>query len=199
MDVTDRRMRGVAFSGTMLLSVPLLLSACVAPSAERAAPPPAPVRATPPSTQPRPEPAPAAAQGGEPTAQEWQYRPVAPGSWTYRAEGNGSVATFGSGPQTVTLRCNRSSRLVSLGRAVVGQAPAASAITLRTTYGATVWPATFTGGASPQLVAARAASDANLDQLAYSRGKFALEGAGQPLLILPAWAEIGRVIEDCRG
>ncbi|MEA3388242.1 MAG: hypothetical protein U9R64_03040 [Pseudomonadota bacterium] len=182
----------------MLSPVPLLLSACVGPPAERAALAPAPVRATPQTA--RPAPPPPAPQASAPTPLEWQYRPVAPGSWTYRAEGNGSVATFGSGAQTVTLRCDRASRRVSLGRAVSPQMPGGTAaVTLRTSYGAVVWPATFTSGASPRMVATRAASDTALDQLAYSRGKFALESAGQPVLILPAWAEIGRVIEDCRG
>ncbi len=39
--------------------------------------------------------------------------------------------------------------------------------------------------------------DAALDAIAFSRGRFAL-GVSQ-LLILPVQAEIGRVIEDCRG
>ena len=42
-------------------------------------------------------------------------------------------------------------------------------------------------------------SDAVLDQLAYSRGRFAVEVQGQETLIVPAWAEISRVIEECRG
>jgi len=200
MDVRDRRTRGFTLSWTMLSPVPLLLSACVGPPADRAAPAPAPARATPQPARPAPPPASVAEQASDAGLTEWQYRPVVPGSWTYRVEGNGSVATFGSGAETVTLRCDRASRRISLGRAASGQASGnADAITLRTSYGAVVWPATFMGGASPQMVATRTASDAVLDQLAYSRGKFALESAGQPALILPAWAEIGRVIEDCRG
>jgi len=38
-----------------------------------------------------------------------------------------------------------------------------------------------------------------LDQIAYSRGRFAIEIAGLEPLIVPAWPEVGRVIEDCRG
>jgi hypothetical protein len=67
---------------------------------------------------------------------------------------------------------------------------------VRTSYGAVAWPAAAQGA---QLVATRAASDAVLDQIAYSRGKIALEATGRPALILPAWAELSRVIEDCRG
>ncbi len=55
------------------------------------------------------------------------------------------------------------------------------------------------GGAQPALVAARAASDGVLDQMAYSRGKIGVEAQGAAPLGLPAWAEIARVVEDCRA
>lgn len=53
-------------------------------------------------------------------------------------------------------------------------------------------------GALPTLVARFAARDPLLDAMAFSRGRFAVEVNGLPTLYLPAWAEIGRVIEDCR-
>ena len=59
----------------------------------------------------------------------------------------------------------------------------------------TSWPATPGGTGT---LAVRAASDTVLDQIAYSRGRFAVEAQGLDTLILPAWAEVGRVIEDCR-
>ena len=43
-----------------------------------------------------------------------------------------------------------------------------------------------------------AAADKLLDAIAFSRGRFALEAAGQETLYLPSWPEISRVIEDCR-
>lgn len=108
-----------------------------------------------------------------------------------------SVARFGPtvADTHLTIRCDRAARRVSIIRAGAGQ----GAMTLRTSYGATSWPATVTGTATPQTVAVRAAADTALDQLAYSRGKFAVEMAGLEPLILPAWPEISRVIEDCRG
>ena len=45
---------------------------------------------------------------------------------------------------------------------------------------------------------ALAVRDPLLDAMAFSRGRFMLEVAGFPALYLPAWAEVGRVIEDCR-
>lgn len=50
----------------------------------------------------------------------------------------------------------------------------------------------------PQLVATLAAHDPLLDSMAFSRGRFVIEVNGLPTLYLPAWAEVGRVIEDCR-
>jgi hypothetical protein len=41
--------------------------------------------------------------------------------------------------------------------------------------------------------------DALLDAMAFSRGRFIVEQPGQPSLVVPAWAEFGRVVEDCRG
>ncbi|QGP79132.1 hypothetical protein [Sphingobium sp. CAP-1] len=172
----------------------VLLASCVGPAPQRSAPAPA-------STPPRFVPTPTPPAQPAPVTTEWQYRPVSPGGWTYRVEAAGAVAYFGAsagfgvGNARLTLRCDRASRRVSLSRAGVGQ----GVMTVRTSYGATNWPATASGGVTAQLVAFRAASDAVLDQIAYSRGKFAVEAAGQDMLIVPAWAEVARVIEDCRG
>jgi sulfur carrier protein ThiS len=51
----------------------------------------------------------------------------------------------------------------------------------------------------PQLVTALRTGDKLLDAMAFSRGRFAVEVNGLPTLYLPAWTEVGRVIEDCRG
>ena len=69
-------------------------------------------------------------------------------------------------------------------------------LTIRTSYGARSLPAARQQSA---LVARLAVSDPLLDQMAFSRGRFTVEAAGAPLLIVPAWPELARVIEDCRG
>lgn len=162
----------------------LLLPACVsAPDAPR-----------PQQTAPRPTPAPSASTALPPPAPvEWQYRPATPGTWSYRTEGAGSAATFSS-PASGTLlsvRCDPAAGRVSFLRAGAGQ----GSLTIRTSFGAVSWPAT---SSSSGIFAVRAASDTVLDQIAYSRGRFAVETQGLETLILPAWAELGRVIEDCR-
>jgi hypothetical protein len=43
------------------------------------------------------------------------------------------------------------------------------------------------------------ASDPFLDQIVFSRGRFAVEAQGQARLILPTWPEPARVVEECRG
>lgn len=135
---------------------------------------------------PAPAPAPVT-----PAPVQWQDRPSTPGTWSYSAQGAASAATFTSAAGApVTLRCDGAGQ-ISLSRTGTGRGP----MVVRTSYGATSWPVTATASA---LVATRAANDATLDQIAYSRGRFAVEVQGLYPLTLPAWAEVGRVIEDCR-
>ncbi|MCP1471830.1 hypothetical protein J3E64_003543 [Sphingobium sp. OAS761] len=153
-------------------------------------PPPAssPDRA-PPAPRPAPQPAP-------PTA-GWQDRALTPGTWSYRAEAGGSIAVYGApgGMPLLSLRCDRPTRRISLVREGMGQ----GIMTVRTSYGASSWPATTQAAPKAQTVAVRSATDAVLDQIAYSRGRFAVEVAGLSPLVLPPWAEVARVVEDCRG
>jgi hypothetical protein len=164
----------------------VLLASCVAPPQQSAQPaPPQPLPA------PAPEPAPA------PTSMEWHDRPVAAGNWTYGPEAGGTAARYGGSPAAplLILRCDPATRRISVTRPGAAQ----GSMTIRTSYGAMAWPASGASGAAPQTVATRAASDPALDQIAYSRGKFAVEVTGLAPLTLPNWAEISRVIEDCRG
>ncbi|SCW53037.1 hypothetical protein SAMN02927924_01102 [Sphingobium faniae] len=172
-------------------SLLVLLPSCVAPPSQQPAPAPVPAPA------PAPEPAPASA----PTTMEWHDRPVAAGNWTYRPDAGGSVAAYGAGAAPLlSIRCDRAAKRISVIRPGAGAGAAQGTMTIRTSYGAMAWPAAVSGtGAAAQTVATRAASDPALDQIAYSRGKFAVESAGLAPLILPNWAEVSRVIEDCRG
>lgn len=173
---------------TLPIAVPfasLLLASCVG-APERPAPAPAPA--------PRPAPAP---QPAPPAPVEWQDRDTTPGDWRYQVDGAGSAALFGIDAQSslLVIRCDRAARRISFLRPGL----AGTAMTLRTSYGAVSWPASAAAGTVPATQAIRAASDTALDQIAYSRGRFAVEVQGLPALILPAWAEVGRVVEDCRA
>lgn len=56
-----------------------------------------------------------------------------------------------------------------------------------------------TGGTPPYIATEIATSDPILDAIALSRGRIAINVAGQQPLAIPSWAEITRIVEDCRG
>lgn len=147
-----------------------------------------PAPAAPPSAEPAPTPPPQPA----PLPLAWEDSPLAAGDWSWRDTGGGSSATFGAGAGPVFLvRCT-GGRQIELVRA----GAAGAALTVRTT-GA---ERRLAAAAGPDGLTARlAATDPMLDEIVFSRGRFAVEAEGAPLLILPAWPEPARVIEDCRG
>ena len=151
-----------------------------------APPPPAPAPAPPP-------PPPPAAPAPAPTS--WQDAPLTPGSWRYQA---GEALFYGgsnSGTAIFRIRCNTQRRTVMFIPAPQTMPVAGGSVAITTTFAARTVAAT----ASPEGVAAEiAAFDGFVDGVAYSRGRIMI---GLPMgdrLILPAWPEIARVIEDCR-
>lgn len=161
-----------------------VLAGCVAPSA----PPPAPARPV-----PVPAPAPAPAPAPPPAASsDWRDWPLAPGGWSYRQDSRGSIASFGpAGDPAFTLRCDRSARQLHLTR----RGAAAGTMTVRTSSTARSLTA---GGATDGASASLPANDQLVDAMGYSRGRFIVETAPLPPLVVPAWAEVLRVAEDCR-
>lgn len=164
------------------------LTGCVA---ERVVPP-APPAPTPQPAPPPPMPAPV------PAFANWRDAPQTPGTWTYQAEGNGSVAHFGTpGATLLSMRCDPARRTVTLARP--GIAAASIPASVSTSNGTEPLSAAPVSGSTPPMLAiVFDANDRRLDAMAFSRGRFALDINGLPTLYLPAWAEIGRVIEDCR-
>jgi hypothetical protein len=53
--------------------------------------------------------------------------------------------------------------------------------------------------ATRRLTIDLAAADPLLDSIVSSRGRIGFTVTGQPSLVVPAWAEAARVIEDCRA
>ena len=145
-----------------------------------------------PESAPAPMPPPAPSARPQPASPPlpWQNAPLSPGDWTFGDEGGAASARFGT-PAAFELRCERS-REISLVRA----GATGGAIVVRTSFGQRSLPA----AARPEGMAARLSpSDPLLDEMVFSRGRFAIEAQGVPLLILPSWPEPARVIEDCRG
>ncbi len=112
--------------------------------------------------------------------------------------GGRSTATFSgtSGAAMVTLSCDRAQGRVLLAR--TGAAATALPLALSTTFTRRPLLSDPSFPANGWLVVPIAASDTLLDAIAFSRGRFALETAGQETLYLPSWPEISRVVEDCR-
>lgn len=177
------------FGWTLPATGLLLLAACATP------PPPQPA---PPKPQP---PAPLPAPTPPPVAANWEDWPYTPGNWSYAREGNGSIARFGLAGQApvFTMRCDATARRIYLARPGYLDVGKSANMVLRASNGGGQYPLANAGGTPPYVAATLAASDPMLDRMAFSRGKIGVEVAGAPQpLVIPNWAEISRVIEDCR-
>lgn len=170
---------------SLLLPV-LIVGACVP---KREAPVPQPRPQPPVQTVPQPQPLPP-----PPPAADWRDRALSAGGWTYSASSEGSQATFGPAGQAAFLvRCDRARRQVSLGRQ---GAAGAGPMTMRSSTDARSLPTSIQAQYAWAVVPA---NDRLLDSLAFSRGRFTVEMPGAPALVIPAWPEPARVVEDCRG
>lgn len=179
---------GIGPVAAVSLIVMLALAGCQA--VPRVEPPrPAPV--------PAPAPPPPAAPAPVTPDQSWEEAPVAAGNWRYEPSANDSLASYGTAGSAplLTMRCMTATRRITLQGSRLG---AGSAMTIRTSYGALQWAADAPAGAGG-LSVTRPARDPGFDWIAYSRGRISIETAGAPRLIVPVWAELVRVIEDCRG
>ena len=173
-----------------------LLRVCVAVATgcvPRREPPPPPPRQVeppaPPSVRATPPPPPQA---------NWQDLPLAPGRWFYRSEGQNSLASFGPSENSAsfTVRCDRSLRQVTLSREGI---TTGNMLTVRTSYSARSLPLSIQTAPLNSVFTNLPASDRFLDGMAFSRGRFTVEVPGMPMLVIPAWPEPARVVEDCRG
>jgi hypothetical protein len=156
-------------------------------------PPPAPRPVPVPTPSPTPTPVPTPTLGAD-----WRDWPLTPGTWAYKQDGRGSVALYGvaGGEADLILRCDAARGRVVLSRKGEGVA----SLTLRTTSSLRQLPVQPLPSAStPWLAADLGPRDSVLDAMGYSRGRFLIEGTGLPTLVVPAYAEILRVAEDCRG
>jgi hypothetical protein len=122
--------------------------------------------------------------------------PIA-GNWTYAATSDGSEAVFaneGGFPQ-LWIECRRATRRVSLARPATAAAPLIDIWTSSQTRSV---PASF-NPATGRLTIVLDANDPLLDAIANSRGRLGFTVSPQPTLVVPAWAEAARVVEDCRA
>lgn len=173
----------------MVVLTGAVLAGCVAKPVA-----PAPVAAPPPARPVVPRPV------VPPRGADWRDWPVTAGNWTYRQDAGGSTAAFGAGGGNalLTLRCDAASATLYLSQQGVAVTP----LTIRTSTtvrSLEVQPTSAGPTGAPAYVATRlTARDPLLDAMVFSRGRFIVEQSGAATLVVPAWAEIARVTEDCR-
>ena len=167
----------------------LALASCVPKPEPEKAPEPPPQRA--PQAVQRPVPAP-------PPPPNWADAPLTPGSWTYR-DAPSPEARFGpaGGDPLFLVRCDPGRRTVTLLRPGAGAGQPAMQVTTSTNSVQTagVLQTAPLAGVAVSLPA----SNPLLDSMAFSRGRFMVAVPGLARLIIPAWPEPARVIEECRG
>ncbi len=125
-----------------------------------------------------------------------EYAEPIVGDWAYLATNDGSEATFSntSGQPQLTIRCTRSTRRV----AILKEAPSASpSLWIWTSSKTMSLPATY-DSTSTRVKVDLGAYDPLLDAIASSRGRIGFSSSGLQALVVPPWADVARVIEDCR-
>lgn len=132
----------------------------------------------------------------EPVYENFLDAPQTPGTWQYQRDPGETFAIFGAGgADELWLVCRLATKKFGLVRA--GAFNQSTPVRVRTETTQRLLTVAPLGSGEAALVKLDAA-DPLLDAMALSRGRFAVETAGAPTLYLPAWAEVTRVIEDCR-
>jgi hypothetical protein len=176
-------------AGALMIAGAAQLSSCAVPH------PIPPVMVPPVAVSPAPPPP------VKPPA-NWRDLPVTPGEWSWQLEGNRSVARFGmsTAAPLVMLSCDRAAGQILLARAETGSEIPGIHIPMAISTTTGTRPLTSEPAVSQPgwVTVAIRVHDPILDAMAFSRGRFALDIAGLPMLALPSWPEVSRVIEDCR-
>ena len=133
---------------------------------------------------------------GTPVQSSLEYAATIAGDWTYSPATNGSEATFANASQEpqLTIRCTRSNRRIAILKAAPSASPT---LWVWTSSQSKSLPATF-DAASGRVSVELGAYDPFLDAIAASRGRIGFSTSGLDALVIPPWADVGRVIEDCR-
>jgi hypothetical protein len=144
--------------------------------------------------------APKLAPVAAPIGATWQDWPTTSGDWAYRRDDRGSVALFGvSGADAdFLIRCDRAARKIFVSRKGQFEDGDSGRMTLRATTGLQTYAVANSGATPPYISSEIATSDPHLDAISFSRGKFLVSVKGGNDLVIPSWAEVGRVVEDCR-
>lgn len=130
--------------------------------------------------------------------ENWLDAPQTSGDWSYRKDGTMTLAGFGP-PETeylFVLQCQPGAKAIRL--LIAGESEAEQQAVVRTETRTQMLTLRQSDMELPYLEARLSAFDPLLDAMAVTKGRFAVEAEGMPTLYLPSWAEVTRVIEDCR-
>ena len=133
---------------------------------------------------------------GTPVESNLEFAATIAGDWTYSSTADGSEATFAnaSAQPQLTMRCTRSNRRITIFKNTPSASPT---LWVWTSSQSKSLPATF-DAASGRVSVELGAYDPFLDAIAASRGRIGFSTSGLDALVIPPWADVGRVIEDCR-
>ena len=138
-----------------------------------------------------------------PPIADWRDAPMTAGDWHWQREGLLSVARYGNAAGGVhfSLTCDRADHAIILRRSIGNNPSSPEPITITTTDMQRMIDSNtdrLSSGQGQGLSARLDADDPLLDAMAFSRGRFMVETPESATLYLPSWAEVSRVIEDCR-
>ena len=133
---------------------------------------------------------------GTPVQSNLEYEKPIAGDWSYSPTSDGSEAAFidAGGQRQLTIRCTRSTRRVTVLKNVPAPSPS---LWIWTSSESKNLPGIY-DAASGRVIVDFAPFDPFLDAIASSRGRVGFSTSGLSALIVPPWADLGRVIEDCR-
>jgi hypothetical protein len=133
---------------------------------------------------------------GTPVQSNLEYLMPIAGDWTYAPTNDGSQAIFANsgGQPQLTIRCTKSTRRVALLKPASSASPS---MWVWTSSQKRSLPASY-DASTAQVSAELAPYDPLLDAIVSSRGRVGFSTSGLEALVVPPWADIARVIEDCR-
>jgi len=138
----------------------------------------------------------------EPVYENYLDAPQTPGTWKYFPESSETLAIFGEGNTfdnvRFIVRCEKKSRKIGLGRVVSTATELTRVMSVTTETTQRQLQAELVEARPPIFAAELDPGDPLFDAMAITKGRFAIGVEGERTLYLPAWAEVTRVIEDCR-
>ena len=109
-----------------------------------------------------------------------------------------SLALFGERPDSPVFILRCANGVVGLAREASNSTLASRVMVVRTETRTRNLIADAVSAPRRLIAAELSPRDPLLDAMAITKGRFAVEVEGERTLYLPAWAEVTRVIEDCR-